>query len=135
MNDWFRKTSHQLADAFGAPWAFSIAALLTLLWAVSGLVFGFSDAWQLVANTVTNVVTFLMVFIIEASQNRDTKATQLKLDELLRAVTTARSSLINLETLSDEEMDGLQKQFEALRRRAASSASSCSPSLPRADRA
>ena len=93
---------------------------MTLVWAVSGPVFGFSDAWQLVANTVTNVVTFLMVFIIEASQNRDTKATQLKLDELLRAITNARSSLINLESLSDEEMEGLQRQFEALRRRAVS---------------
>jgi low affinity Fe/Cu permease len=120
MNDWFRKTSRQLADAFGAPWAFSIALVMTVVWAVSGPVFGFSDAWQLVANTVTNVVTFLMVFIIEASQNRDTKATQLKLDELLRAITNARSSLINLESLSDEEMDGLQRQFEALRRRAVS---------------
>lgn len=135
MNDWFRKTSRQLADAFGAPWAFGIAALLTLLWAASGLIFGFSDAWQLVANTVTNVVTFLMVFIIEASQNRDTKATQLKLDELLRAVATARSSLINLESLSDEEMEGLQKQFEALRRRAATSASTRSPTRLRPDRA
>ena len=120
MNDWFRKTSRQLADAFGAPWAFSIALVMTVVWAVSGPVFGFSDAWQLVANTVTNVVTFLMVFIIEASQNRDTRATQLKLDELLRAVTNARASLINLESLSDEEMEGLQQQFEALRRRAVS---------------
>jgi low affinity Fe/Cu permease len=119
MNDWFRKIAHGLADAFGSPWAFIVAAILTVLWAVTGPLFGFNEAWQLIANTVTNVVTFLMVFIIESSQNRDTKATQLKLDELLRAVTNARSSLINLESLSDEEMDGLQKQFEALRRRAA----------------
>ena len=123
MNDWFRKIAHGLADAFGSPWAFVIAAILTVVWAVTGPLFGFSDAWQLIANTVTNVVTFLMVFIIESSQNRDTKATQLKLDELLRAVTNARSSLINLETLSDAEMDALQKQFEALRRRAAANPS------------
>jgi low affinity Fe/Cu permease len=123
MNDWFRKIAHRLADAFGSPWAFVIAAILTVLWAVTGPLFGFNEAWQLIANTVTNVVTFLMVFIIESSQNRDTKATQLKLDELLRAVTNARSSLINLESLSDEEMDGLQKQFEALRRRAAANPS------------
>jgi low affinity Fe/Cu permease len=123
MNDWFRKIAHRLADAFGSPWAFVIAAILTALWAVTGPLFGFNEAWQLIANTVTNVVTFLMVFIIESSQNRDTKATQLKLDELLRAVTNARSSLINLESLSDEEMDGLQKQFEALRRRAAANPS------------
>ena len=118
MNDWFRKTSRQLADAFGSPWAFVVALLFTIVWGVTGPLFGFSNAWQLVANTVTNVVTFLMVFIIESSQNRDTKATQLKLDELLRAVTTARSSLINLEALSDDELDLLQQQFEQLRRRA-----------------
>src|SRR5689334_19624884 len=118
MNDWFRKTSRQLADAFGSPWAFVVAVLFTIVWGVTGPLFGFSNAWQLVANTVTNVVTFLMVFIIESSQNRDTKATQLKLDELLRSVTTARSSLINLEALSDDELDLLQQQFEQLRRRA-----------------
>ncbi|HEY3565968.1 MAG TPA: low affinity iron permease family protein, partial [Casimicrobiaceae bacterium] len=90
-----------------------------VVWAVTGPMFGFSDAWQLIANTVTNVVTFLMVFIIQNSQSRDTKATQLKLDELLRAVGNARSSLINLESLSDEEMNRLQQQFEQLRERAA----------------
>ena len=83
--------------------------------------FGFSDAWQLIANTITNVVTFLMVFIIQNSQNRDTKATQLKLDELLRAIANARSSLINLESLSDDAMERLQKQFEAVRARAVES--------------
>jgi len=120
MNDWFRRVSHMLADAFGSPWAFFVAAIFIVVWAVTGPLFGFSDAWQLIANTVTNVVTFLMVFVIQSSQNRDTRATQLKLDELLRAVTNARSSLINLESLSDDEMDSLQRQFEALRRRAAS---------------
>jgi low affinity Fe/Cu permease len=119
MNEWFRRTSRQLSDAFGSPWAFAIAALFIVVWGITGPLFGFSDAWQLIANTVTNVVTFLMVFIIESSQNRDTKATQLKLDELLRAVGDARSSLINLEALSDDELDSLQQQFEALRRRAA----------------
>ena len=118
MNDWFRRIARSLADAFGSPWAFVVAAILTIIWAVAGPVFGFSDAWQLIANTVTNVVTFLMVFIIQSSQNRDTKATQLKLDELLRAISTARASLINLEALSDDDMAGLQKQFEALQRRA-----------------
>jgi low affinity Fe/Cu permease len=118
MNDWFRKMAHAMADMFGSPWAFMAAAILTFVWLVAGPLFGFSDDWQLVANTVTNVVTFLMVFMIQSSQNRDTKATQLKLDELLRAIASARSSLINLEALSDEEMDGLQRQFEALRSRA-----------------
>ena len=119
MNDWFRHVSHVLADAFGSSWAFVAATVFIVTWAVTGPLFGFSDAWQLVANTITNVVTFLMVFIIQNSQNRDTKATQLKLDELLRAIADARSSLINVESLSDAEMEALQKQFEAVRARAA----------------
>ncbi|HJU24785.1 MAG TPA: low affinity iron permease family protein [Casimicrobiaceae bacterium] len=119
MNDWFRRTAHVLANAFGAPWAFFIAAIFIVVWAVTGPLFGFSNGWQLIANTITNVVTFLMVFVIQSSQNRDTKATQLKLDELLRAIGNARSSLINLESLSDDEMDSLQRQFEKLRRKAA----------------
>ena len=120
MNESFRKLARTLADAFGSPWAFFVAAVLALLWGVTGPLFRFSDAWQLVANTVTNVVTFLMVFVIQASQNRDTKETQLKLDELLRAISTARTSLVNLDALSDDEIESLHRQFEALGRRAAS---------------
>ena len=120
MNEWFRKVAHSLADAFGSPWAFVVAAILAVLWGVTGPLFRFSDAWQLIANTVTNVVTFLMVFVIQRSQNRDTKETQLKLDELLRAVSTARTSLVNLDMLSDDEIEHLHRQFEALGRRAAS---------------
>jgi low affinity Fe/Cu permease len=122
MNDWFRHVSHMLADAFGSSWAFFAAAIFIAAWAAAGPLFGFSENWQLVANTVTNVVTFLMVFVIQNSQNRDTKATQLKLDELLRAVANARSSLINLETLSDDELERLQRQFEAVRERAVNGA-------------
>jgi len=120
MNEWFRKVAHSLADAFGSPWAFVVAAILAVLWGVTGPLFRFSDAWQLIANTVTNVVTFLMVFVIQSSQNRDTKETQLKLDELLRAISTARTSLVNLDMLSDDEIEHLHRQFEALGRRAAS---------------
>jgi low affinity Fe/Cu permease len=120
MNEWFRRVARSLADAFGSPWAFVAALILVVLWGVTGPLFRFSDAWQLVANTVTNVVTFLMVFVIQSSQNRDTKETQLKLDELLRAIATARTSLVNLDTLSDDEIEHLRRQFEALGRRAAS---------------
>jgi low affinity Fe/Cu permease len=120
MNEWFRRVARSLADAFGSPWAFVAALILAVLWGVTGPLFRFSDAWQLVANTVTNVVTFLMVFVIQSSQNRDTKETQLKLDELLRAIATARTSLVNLDTLSDDEIEHLRRQFEALGRRAAS---------------
>jgi low affinity Fe/Cu permease len=120
MNEWFRRVARSLADAFGSPWAFVAALILAVLWGVTGPLFRFSDAWQLVANTVTNVVTFLMVFVIQSSQNRDTKETQLKLDELLRAIATARTSLVNLDALSDDEIEHLRRQFEALGRRAAS---------------
>jgi low affinity Fe/Cu permease len=120
MNEWFRRVARSLADAFGSPWAFVAALILAVLWGVTGPLFRFSDAWQLVANTVTNVVTFLMVFVIQSSQNRDTKETQLKLDELLRAIATARTSLVNLDTLSDDQIEHLHRQFEALGRRAAS---------------
>jgi low affinity Fe/Cu permease len=120
MNEWFRKVARSLSDAFGSPWAFVVAVILAVLWGVTGPLFRFSDAWQLIANTITNVVTFLMVFVIQSSQNRDTKETQLKLDELLRAISTARTSLVNLDTLSDDEIEHLHRQFEALGRRAAS---------------
>ena len=115
----FRKTARVIATAIGTPIAFLMSLLFVVGWAVTGPVFGFSDTWQLIINTSTTVVTFLMVFIIQNSQNRDTKATQLKLDELLRAIADARSSLINVESLSDAEMEALQKQFEAVRARAA----------------
>ena len=95
-----------------------MAALTIVIWAALGPVFHFSDTWQLVINTATTIITFLMVFLIQNTQNRDTKALHLKLDELLRGVSGARTSLINLESLSDEELDRLQKQFEILRGRA-----------------
>ena len=118
MSQWLRILANWPAVAFGSPWAFLAATVLTIVWAIAGPIFDYSEAWQLVANTVTSIVTFLMVFIIQSSQNRDTTATQLKLDELLRAISNARSSLIHLESLSDEEMAELERQFESLRRRA-----------------
>jgi low affinity Fe/Cu permease len=87
------------------------------VWAVTGPIFGFSDTWQLVINTGTTIVTFLMVFLSQNSQNRDGRAIQLKLDELLRAVSRARTDLVDLENCSDEELDELQEQFARLRER------------------
>ena len=107
-----------LSLAVGSPTAFSLALTSIVVWAVLGPLFHFSDTWQLVINTATTIITFLMVFLIQNTQNRDTKALHLKLDELLRGVTGARTSLVNLESLSDEELDGLQKEFERLRGRA-----------------
>jgi low affinity Fe/Cu permease len=107
-----------MANATGSPWAFLIAAASVVMWGLTGPVFHYSDTWQLVINTATTIITFLMVFLIQNTQNRDTKALHLKLDELLRGVAGARTSLVNLENLSDEELERLQKQFEQIKRRA-----------------
>src|SRR5437879_6453218 len=110
----FRFCAHWMAEAVGSPWAFLLAVLTIVVWAASGPFFDYSDTWQLVINTGTTVVTFLIVFLIQNTQNRDTKALHLKLDELLRGVKGARTSLVNLENLSDEDLDRLQKEFEQL---------------------
>ncbi|HLG72159.1 MAG TPA: low affinity iron permease family protein [Chloroflexota bacterium] len=102
------------SEATGSPWTFIAALGIIVLWGVSGPVFGFSDTWQLVINTGTTIITFLMVFLVQNTQNRDAKATHLKLDELLRAIKGARTGLVNLESLSDEDLAELQQQFERL---------------------
>jgi low affinity Fe/Cu permease len=103
----------------GMPSAFSAALLVIVVWAATGPIFHYSDTWQLVINTGTTVVTFLMVFLIQNTQNRESQVIQLKLDELIRAVEQARTELVDMEDLSDEELTRLQTQFEALRRTAA----------------
>jgi len=113
----FRICAHATARADGSPWAFVLALLCIAAWAATGPVFNYSDTWQLVINTATTIVTFLMVFLIQNTQNRDTKAIHLKLDELLRGVQGARTGLVNLEELSDEDLDRLQREFEKLRQR------------------
>lgn len=115
MNQFFRKFAHTTSEAMGSPWAFILAAITILVWGVTGPLFGFSDTWQLVINTGTTIITFLMVFLIQNTQNRDAKAIHLKLDELLRGLQGARSSLVDLEDLSDEELRALQEQFKRLR--------------------
>ncbi len=115
MNELFRKFAHATAGVVGTPWAFLVALAVIVGWAVTGPVFGFSDTWQLVINTGTTIVTFLMVFLIQNTQNRDAKVMHLKLDELLRGVEGARTGLVDLEDLSDEELARLQKQFQRLR--------------------
>ena len=115
VRECFRCCAHKIALAVGSPWAFLIALGAVVSWALTGPLFRFSDTWQLVINTATTIITFLMVFIIQNTQNRDTKAIHLKLDELLRGVKGARTSMVNLETLSDEELDKLQAEFERLR--------------------
>ncbi len=117
MNDAFRKFANKTSDAMGSPWAFIAATLLIIGWALSGPLFGFSEIWQLVINTGTTIITFLMVFLIQNTQNRDAKAMHLKLDELLRGVEGARTSMVDLEDLSDEDLKKLQDDFQRLRER------------------
>jgi len=109
---WFTWFAGRSAELLGSVSAFVIATLAVILWAVSGPWFYYSDAWQLIINTATTVLTFLAVFLIQHSQNRDGRAIQLKLDELIRATEAARNRLIDLEHCSDEEIGALQKEFE-----------------------
>jgi low affinity Fe/Cu permease len=108
----FRKFAHNTSQIVGSPGMFIIACLVIIAWALTGPIFQFSDTWQLVINTGTTIVTFLMVFLIQNTQNRDTRAIHLKLDELIRAMKGARNKLVNLEEMSDEELDKLQAEFE-----------------------
>jgi low affinity Fe/Cu permease len=118
VSDAFRLFAHRSAVMLGSAWAFSAAAFVILVWLVTGPTFHFSDTWQLIINTATTIITFLMVFLIQNTQNRDAKAMHLKLDELIRALKGARDQLVDLEDLSDEELKKLEEQFQRMRKRA-----------------
>jgi low affinity Fe/Cu permease len=109
---WFTRFAQIISRAAGHPAGFCCALAIIVLWSVSGPIFGFSDTWQLIINTGTTIVTFLMVFVIQNTQNRDSKATQLKLDELLRAVDKARLSFIGAEDEDEERLNEEKEQFE-----------------------
>jgi len=111
----FARASTRISEALGSGIAFLAAVLIITVWAISGPIFGFSDTWQLVINTGTTIVTFLMVFVIQNTQNRDAKATQVKLDELIRAVDNARNQFIGLEDQDDEEVQREKEVVEAER--------------------
>ena len=113
--DAFRRFAHRCSSWVGTPYSFALALLVVLGWAFTGPLFHFSDTWQLVINTGTTVVTFLMVFLIQATQNRDAQSIHLKLDELIRADRNARNVLAGIENCSEEELQTLQKEFERLR--------------------
>jgi low affinity Fe/Cu permease len=115
MRERFRKLAYGTAEIVGSPWAFLVGVAVVLVWGLSGPYFHFSDTWQLVINTGTTIVTFLVVFLIQGAQNRDSRALHLKLDELLRAVEHARTSLVALEGRTDDELDRLQQGFDHLR--------------------
>jgi low affinity Fe/Cu permease len=111
---WFLGFAKRAAHAAGRPTAFVIAVVVLLAWAVSGPVFGFSDTWQLVVNTGTTIITFLMVFLIQNTQNRDTAAIHIKLDELIRVNREARNALLNLDDMTDEELEQIRAEYGAL---------------------
>ena len=118
VSDVFRVFARRSSIMLGSAWAFAGAVLVILVWLLTGPTFHFSDTWQLIINTATTVVTFLMVFLIQNTQNRDAKAVHLKLDELIRAIKAARNELVDLEDLSDEELQKLEAQFRRMRQRA-----------------
>ena len=114
---WFHAFACRVAAAVGHHWAFIIALAVVLAWSVTGPLFHYSDSWQLVINTGTTIVTFLMVFLIQATQNRDGKAIQLELDELIRAQKSARNVFADLENASEAELKEFEEEFRQLRRR------------------
>jgi low affinity Fe/Cu permease len=114
----FDRFANRIAHFAGHPVAFAAAVLLILVWILSGPVFGYSDTWQLVINTATTIVTFLMVFLIQNTQNRDGQATQVKLDELIRAVDGAHNGLLDLEELSETEIEAFREKYAELARAA-----------------
>jgi low affinity Fe/Cu permease len=114
-NDWFGRFAASSSGWLGSKWAFAGAGLVIVLWATTGPLFHFSDTWQLVINTGTTIITFLMVFLIQNTQNRDARAINLKLNELIRAVDKARDQMIDIENLSDLELDELQRRYEKIR--------------------
>ena len=118
VRDAFRCFAQRSSSVLGSAWAFCGAVLVIVVWLVTGPTFHFSDTWQLIINTATTVVTFLMVFLIQNTQNRDAKAVHLKLDELIRAMKGARNQLVDLENLSDDDLKKLEEQFRRLRKQA-----------------
>ena len=115
MNELFRKFAHTTSEAVGSSGTFIVALAAIVAWVMLGPYFRYSDTWQLVINTATTIVTFLMVFLIQNTQNRDAQAIHLKLDELIRSVAGARNRLVDLENLSDKELARLQQEFQRLR--------------------
>lgn len=114
-NDAFGKFAAAASGWLGSKWAFAGAGMIIVLWAAVGPIFHFSDTWQLVINTGTTIVTFLMVFLIQNTQNRDARAINLKLNELIRAIDKARDQMIDIENLSDLELDALQAKYEKIK--------------------
>jgi low affinity Fe/Cu permease len=118
---WFTRLTKATAHATGRPIAFVIGVLTVIVWGLTGPLFAFSDTWQLVINTSTTIVTFLMVFLIQATQNRDAEAMQLKLDEIIRAIGNAKNELLDIEELEESDLDNIRASYRDIARKARSS--------------
>jgi len=118
VSDAFRVFARRTSNVLGSAWVFVLALLVIVVWGITGPTFHYSDTWQLIINTGTTIVTFLMVFLIQNTQNRDAKAVHLKLDEIIRAIKGARNELVDLEELSDEDLKKLEQQFQRIRQKA-----------------
>ena len=118
VNDAFAGFARHSSAILGSAWAFTVAISIIVVWGLTGPTFHFSDTWQLIINTGTTIVTFLMVFLIQNTQNRDAKAVHLKLDELIRALKGARNNLVDLEKMSDEDLKNLEQEFERIHQKA-----------------
>ncbi|MGB8342337.1 MAG: low affinity iron permease family protein [Chthoniobacterales bacterium] len=118
ITDAFSVFARSTSTVLGSAWAFAVALLVIVVWAVTGPTFHFSDTWQLIINTGTTIVTFLMVFLIQNTQNRDAKAAHLKLDEIIRVLSGARKHLVDMEKMSDEDLKELQNEFSRVREKA-----------------
>jgi low affinity Fe/Cu permease len=134
VSDAFRVFARRSSMMLGSAWAFAGAVLVIVVWLLTGPTFHFSDTWQLIINTATTVITFLMVFLIQNTQNRDAKAMHLKLDEIIRALKGARNQLVNLEDFSDEELKKLEEQFRRLRTKAERNGTRTRKAKPRVSR-
>jgi low affinity Fe/Cu permease len=117
-SSWFSDFARKAARAAGQPVVFALAAAVILVWLVTGPLFGYSDTWQLIVNTGTTIITFLMVFLIQNTQNRDSEAMHIKMDELIRAIEGAHNALLNLEDLSEEELDKIRASYIKLAKEA-----------------
>ena len=113
--DWFGRFAAQTSAGMGSKWAFAVAGAVIVIWAATGPIFHYSDTWQLIINTGTTIVTFLMVFLIQNTQNRDARAINLKLNELIRAIDAARDQMIDIESLSDLELKEIQTRYEKIK--------------------
>lgn len=116
MKDFFSKIAGKISEIIGSPWAFITAACIIIIWLISGPFLGFSDTWQLIINTSTTIITFLTVFLIQHTQNKNDRATQLKLDEIIHSISRARNDFIDLEDISEEELLKLRKEYKKYKR-------------------